>query len=104
MVGIIKSLDGHLVDYFSFAQFFSARGLHGGMDVGTQPSFVVPQTRYVQTLAAICFEQRSWRGRSGGRTGLGRARRKNAYLHGLGGGLRLFAMGIFQSLARLKMP
>ena len=104
MVRIIKSLNGHLVDYFSFAQFFSARGLHGGMNVGTQPSFVAPQTRYVQTLAAICFEQRSWRGRSGGRTGLGRARRKNDYLHGLGGGLRLFAMGIFKSLARLKLP
>jgi len=27
------------------------------------PNFVVPQTRYVQTLAAICFEQCSRRGR-----------------------------------------
>jgi hypothetical protein len=73
MVGIIKSLDGYLVAYFSLAQFFSASGLHGGMVVGIQPNFVVPQTRYVQTLAAICFEQCSRRGRYGCRTGLGKA-------------------------------
>jgi hypothetical protein len=37
MVGIIKSLGGYLVAYFSLAQFFSASGLHGGMVVGIQP-------------------------------------------------------------------
>jgi hypothetical protein len=46
MVGIIKSLDGYLVAYFSLAQFFSASGLHGGMVVGIQPNFVVPQTHH----------------------------------------------------------
>jgi hypothetical protein len=46
MVEIIKSLEGYLVAYFSLAQFYSASGLHGGMDVGIQPNFVVPQTQH----------------------------------------------------------
>jgi len=74
------------------------------MVVGIEPDFVAPQTRDVQALAAICLDQCSWRGRSHLRTGLGRARRKNADLHLLGGGERYFAMGIFKSLARLKLP
>ena len=72
------------------------------MDVSSQPPFVASQTLAGEALAAVCPEQFGGYGCSDWRIAVGWSRRQDADLFLACGGLRFFAMGIFQGMASLK--